>query len=104
MRKKDLIRIALFLGQELPIPEDRHIEDTISKLQAALDNKKINKFCNASIKEGYTKAIEILRDKNIEFNQYSELKTLQSKSIAALAVDYLKGECAQEVLCSIPIK
>lgn len=36
--------------------------------------------------------------------RYDELKTIQSKSIAAITVDYLRGECAQEILCNIPLK
>lgn len=104
MKQQDLNRMAIFLGQKLPIPNQEHIADTIQKIEARLQEKKINKFVNASVKEGYSKALEILKNNDIGFSHYNELKTMQSKSIAAIAVDYLKGECAQEVLCNIPLK
>lgn len=104
MKQQDLNRMAIFLGQKLPIPSQEYISDTIKKIEARLQEKKINKFVNASVKEGYTKALEILKNNDVDFDRYYELKTIQSKSIAAIAVDYLKGECAQEVLCNIPLK
>ena len=58
----------------------------------------------STAKEGYTKALEILKNNDVTFNRYDELKTIQSKSIAAITVDYLRGECAQEILCNIPLK
>lgn len=104
MKQQDLNRMAIFLGQKLPIPQQEHIADTIKKIEERLQEKKINKFVNASVKEGYTKALEILKNNDAGFCRYDKLKTMQSKSIAAIAVDYLKGECAQEVLCNIPLK
>lgn len=104
MKQQDLNRMAIFLGQKLPVPNQEHIDDTIQKIEARLQEKKINKFVNASVKEGYSKALEILKNNDTGFIRYDELKTMQSKSIAAIAVDYLKGECAQEVLCNIPLK
>lgn len=104
MKQQDLNRIAIFLGQKLPIPSQEHIADTIKKIEARLLEKKINKFVNTSVKEGYTKALEILKNNDVGFSQYDELKSMQSKSIAAIALDYLKGDCAQEVLCNVPIK
>lgn len=104
MKQQDLNRVAIFLSQKLPIPQPEHIADTIKKIEARLQEKKMNKFVNASVKEGYTKALEILKNNDIAFVGYDELKTLQSKSIAAITVDYLKGECAQEILCNIPLK
>lgn len=104
MRQQDLNRMAIFLGQKLLIPQQEHIADTIKKIEARLQENKINKFVNASVKEGYAKALDILKNNDVAFDRYNELKTIQSKSIAAIAVDYLKGECAQEVLCNIPLK
>ena len=49
-------------------------------------------------------ALEILKNNDVTFNRYDELKTIQSKSIAAITVDYLRGKCAQEILCNIPLK
>lgn len=104
MKQQDLNRMAIFLGQKLPVPQQEHIAVTIQKIEARLSEKKINKFGNTSVKEGYTKALEILKGNDVGFFRYDELKTMQSKSIAAIAVGYLKGECAQEVLCNIPLK
>lgn len=104
MKQQDLNRMAIFLGHKLPIPQEEHIADTINKIEAILQKKKINKFVNASAKEGYTKALEILKNNDVTFNRYDELKTIQSKSIATITVDYLRGECAQEILCNIPLK
>lgn len=103
MKQSDMNRMAIFLGQKLPVPQENHIADTIKKIELLLQEKKINKFANASVKEGYIKALEILRNNDVGFNKYHQLKTIQSKSIAAIAVDYLKGDCAQEVLCGIPL-
>lgn len=104
MKQSDMNRMAIFLGQKLPVPQESHIADTIEKIELRLQEKKINKFANSSVKEGYIKALEILKDNDTGFNKYHQLKTIQSKSIAAIAVDYLKGDCAQEVLCGIPLK
>ncbi len=104
MKQQDLNRMAIFLGQKLPIPSQEHIAVTIKKIETILQEKKINKFVNASVKEGYAKALEILKNNDVGFCKYDELKTMKSKSIAAITVDYLKGECAQEVLCNIPLK
>lgn len=104
MKQSDRNMIATFLCRKLPVPQDEHIADTISKIELRLQEKKINKFVNASVKEGYTYALEILKNNDVVFDRYDELKTIQSKSIAAIAVDYLKGDCAQEVLCGIPLK
>lgn len=104
MKQSDRNMIATFLGSKLPIPQDEHIADTIRKIELRLQEKKINKFVNASVKEGYMKSLEILKNKDVRFDGYDELKTLQSKSIAAITVDYLLGDCAQEVLCGVPLK
>lgn len=104
MKQSDLNQMAIFLGQKLPVPQENHIADTIKKIELRIQEKKINKLVNASVKEGYIKALEILKNNDAGFNNYHQLKTIQSKSIAAIAVDYLKGDCAQEVLCGIPLK
>lgn len=104
MKQSDRNMIAIFLGRKLPVPQDEQIADTIRKIELRLQEKRINKFVNASVKEGYAKALEILKNRDSNFDRYNELRTTQSKSIAAIAVDYLKGDCAQEVLCGIPLK
>lgn len=44
MKQQDLNRMAIFLGQKLPIPQEEHIADTINKIEAILQKKKINKL------------------------------------------------------------
>lgn len=79
MKQQDLNRMAIFLGHKLPIPQEEHIADTINKIEAILQKKKINKFVNASAKEGYTKALEILKNNDVTFNRYDELKNYTVK-------------------------
>ena len=69
MKQQDLNRMAIFLGQKLPIPQEEHIADTINKIEAILQKKKINKFVNASVKEGYTKAF-CIKIKQVEEKPY----------------------------------
>jgi glycogen synthase len=86
-------------------PTEDEIEDTITKIYDRLDLPAINKALNAAVKEGYEEAINILvDDKNNYFLISSNLKTVQGRAIAVLAVDYLNGECTQEVLLGVPIK
>ena len=73
MKQQDLNRMAIFLGQKLPVPQQEHIAVTIQKIEARLQEKKINKFVNTSVKEGYTKALEILKNNDTAFSRYDEL-------------------------------
>lgn len=86
--------------------EKETIDHCISAIKERMKDKRINRFCNSSVKQGYTKALEILEkgitsypDANIE-----SLKTVQARAIAVLAVDFLNGECTEEVLAGVPIK
>ena len=56
--------------------------------------------------EGYQKAIEILKNKtgNISNAKLEALSSVQSRAIAALAIDFINGECPQYVLLDVPIK
>lgn len=84
----------------------KEIQETISKIEERLADIRINRFVNAPVKEGYLKSIEILRDLQTDITKakLEELKTVQGRAIAALAIDYLVGECAQYVLLGVPIK
>lgn len=85
---------------------DKEIIETIAKLEKKLADLRMAIPENASVKEGYQKSIEILKDKtdNISKAQLEVLNSVQSRAIAALAIDFLNGECPQYVLLDIPIK
>lgn len=85
---------------------NEEIQETISKIEERLADIRVNRFVNAPVKEGYLKAIEILRDHQTDITRakLKELKTVQGRAIAALAIDYLNGECAQYILLGVPIK
>lgn len=85
---------------------NEEIQETISKIKDRLADIRVNRFVNAPVKEGYLKAIEILRDHQTDITRakLEELKTVQGRAIAALTIDYLNGECAQYILLGVPIK
>lgn len=85
---------------------DTEIQKTIQEIENRLADKRMNRFVNAPVKEGYLKAIEILSKQQTDITKakLEELKTIQGKAIAALAIDYLKGECTQSILLGVPIK
>lgn len=100
-KDKEYERISKLLNTKLPKPTTKQIEETISLIEARLAEKKINKFMNAPVKEGYTKALDVLRGNDVDLPNIS---TIQGRSIALIAFDYLKGECSQDVLCNVPLK
>lgn len=85
---------------------DTEIQKTIQEIENRLADKKMNRFVNAPVKEGYLKAIEILSKQQTDITKakLEELQTIQGRAIAALAIDYLKGECTQSILLGVPIK
>ena len=81
------------------------IQETIGKVNERLQEKPINKFVNAPVKEGYKEALHILNNKiEIIDDIPQHCKTIQGRSIAWLAVDYLQGECDQKTLVNVPLK
>lgn len=86
--------------------EEKEIKETILKIEERLSDKRINRFVNAPVKEGYLKSIEILKSRQTDITKagLEELRTVQGRAIAALAIDYLMGECTQFVLLGVPIK
>ncbi len=85
---------------------DKEIQETITKIEERLADIRINRFVNAPVKEGYLKSIEILKSRQTDITKagLKELKTVQGRAIAALAIDYLVSECTQFVLLGVPIK
>lgn len=86
--------------------EDKEIKHCISAIKKRLEDKRINRFCNSSVKQGYIKSLEILEKKitAIPEANIDNLKTVQARAIAVLAVDFLNGECTESVLLGVPIK
>lgn len=86
--------------------EEKEIQSCILKIEELLNDKRINRFVNAPVKEGYLKSIEILKSGQTDITKagLEELKTVQGRAIVALAIDYLNGECEQNVLLRVPIK
>ncbi len=101
MHKQDLEEIQKNLGTHLPPPTDIEIQEISERILRRLEEKPINRTVNFGVKEGYTKAIEILEKKELN---YEGLKTVQGRAIAAITFDYLEGTCTAEVLCNVPIK
>jgi len=90
---------------EHPTPTPDEIEETIDLIYNKLALPQINVAKNDAIREGYYEAIEILTDRKSSYDQISkELKTVQGKAIAVLAVDYLNGECERKALVGVPVE
>lgn len=85
---------------------EKEIQSCIQGIQERLNDKRVNRYCNASVKEGYIKCLEILSKKicKLEDAEINNLRTVQSRAIAVLAVDFLNGECEKRVLLGVPIK
>ena len=101
MHKQDLKEIQKNLGTHLPPPTDTESKEVKERIQQRLEEKPINRTVNFGVKEGYTKAIEVLEKKELN---YDGLKTVQGRAIAAITLDYLYGTCTADVLCNVPIK
>lgn len=98
---KDAKKIAELLNVNLPKPTDDQIQEAIRMIEKRFEDKRINMTKNHAVKEGYTKAIEVLKSGKLD---YDGLITVQGRAIAAIAFDYLNGECSQEVLVNVPLK
>lgn len=85
-------------------PSEEQIEAMITKIEARLAEKAINRTENQPVKDGYTMAVEILCNRQTDYAGIETLPTDQARAIAMLAVDYLKGDCHELVLSQVPIK
>lgn len=84
---------------------EEEIQETIGKINERLQEKPINKFVNAAVKEGYKEVIHILCNKIETIDDIPKrCKTTQGRCIAWLAIDYLHGECDQKTLIGVPLK
>lgn len=79
---------------------DKEIQETITKIEERLADQRFKPLISDPAKKGYLKAIEILKSRQTDITKagLEELKAVQSRAIAALAIDYLKGECTECVL------
>jgi hypothetical protein len=85
--------------------EQKEIDQCYKAIKNRLDNQSIDLPQNSHVKEGYIKTLEILKKKVCNYTGagIENLSSTQSKAIAILAVDYLKGECDMPTLANIPI-
>lgn len=88
------------------VPSDSDIDLVISIISNCLLNNSMNRLSNKNSREGYLKAIEILKNKETDFLKSGiyQLRSIQGQSIASHAINYLKGECDQRVLLSSLIR
>lgn len=104
MNKKDYIKTARLLDLSAAIPTEEQIESVIAKIEARLSEKLMNRAVNISVKEGYTMAVEMLRRRQKDYSGIETLTSARARAIAALAADYLNGECTETILCHVPVK
>ena len=88
------------------LPTEDQIEETIQLINDRLDLPEIDLPKNAAVKEGYEEAVDILvlDKRKLEDTNIRALKTIQGRFIAGMALDYLLGDCKQDVLVNVPIK
>lgn len=98
------IKPKIVLAPKLDPPTESEIETTLNLIQDILEGKKIDRYENRAAKEGYKEAENILVDDRRTYAGIEELKTVQGRAIACLAVDYLNGECSRKTLVKVPLK
>ena len=86
--------------------QKKDIDQCIKLIQDRLDDPLMDLPQNARVKEGYIKALEILNKKvcNYAGAGIKNLSNTQSRTIAVLAVDFVSGECSEQILIGVPIK
>ena len=87
-----------------PRPNEMQIRKTIALIQDKLRKPAIEKPANAAVKEGYTEAVAILAEHRDTYAGIEALTSVQARSIAGLAVDYLRGETSQKMLTGVPLR
>ncbi len=51
-----------FVSSKQTAPKQADIDNTIVRIKGRLAEKPINRHCNAAVKEGYTKTLDILEN------------------------------------------
>lgn len=89
-----------------PLPTEEQITETLALIQKKLGSPAALKEVNKPIKQGYQRAMMILKDRIITYNEAAvdTVPTRQGRAIAALAVDYLNGEETQKMLTGITLR
>lgn len=87
-------------------PSEDEIEETLQIINDILEKPEIERLANAAVKEGYDLAAEILAKDIRDYAKadFARVKSVQGRAIAALAIDYLLGDCKQDVLVGVPLK
>lgn len=104
MNKSDYLRTAKLLNLSVGIPTEENVESVIAQIEARLSEKVMNRSVNLSVKEGYAMAVDMLRRRQKDYAGIETLSTPRARAVAALAADYLNGECSEAIFCHVPIK
>lgn len=90
---------------QLTKPTEADIQQTIRLIKKRLEHPDMAKAWNRPQREGYTEVVNILVEGRETYAGISDgLGTVQGRAIAVLGVDYLNGECTQNVLVNVPLK
>lgn len=104
MDRKDYFKAARYLNPPTEVPNEEQIKAAIAEIESRLAEKAMNMTVNLSVKEGYTKAVEMLRRRQKDYAGIENLSTARARAIAALAADFLNGECSEAILCHVPVR
>lgn len=104
MNTKDYFKTARYLDLSETIPTEEQIESVIARIESRLSEKVMNRVANRPVKEGYTMAVEMLRRRQKDYSCIETLSSARARAIAALAADYLNGECSEKIFCHVPVK
>lgn len=87
-------------------PSQAEISQTITPFRNRFKNPAIDKPVNRPVSEGYRRSLMILTDGITDYEKadIDALDTTQARAISVLAVDYLRGDCTQQVLVNVPLK
>ena len=82
----------------------KEIDHCIKTIQDLLADSKMDLENNAHLKEGYIKALEILKKRidKVADAKMDRLNNEDSRAIAVLAIYFLNGECTENMLAYMP--
>lgn len=99
MNKDEYKRINALLRTHVNPPTDREVDGTIS----TIEQRMIGKDENTPAFKGYKAALGILNGRKNRMPNVDGLDDIQSRAIAFIAIDYLKGDCSSDILVNIPL-
>lgn len=100
MDKNEYKRINELLCTHVNPPTDKDVDDTIS----VIEQRMVGKDENTPVFKGYKAALTVLCKRNNKIPDIKELDSIQARSIAFLAIDYLNGDCVRDILTNIPLQ